>query len=70
MIVCLLYVLGMNIYNVVIISIKVVSLSSLLADQPTLDYIVVSALLMLSVTGMLLLLFIPKVCVLLIHKCL
>ena len=51
----------MNIYNVVIISIKVVSLSSLLADQPTLGYVVVSALLMLSVTGMLLLLFLPKV---------
>ena len=51
----------MNIYNAVIISIKVVTLSSLLADQPTLGYIVVSALLMLSVTGMLLLLFLPKV---------
>ena len=56
-----LYVLGMSIYNVVLVSLSVSALSSLLQDRPTLGYLVVSSLLMLSVTGMLLLLFVPKV---------
>ncbi len=53
--------IGMNIYNVVMMSVTVVVLSSLLSDQITLSYTVVSVLIILSTTGMLLLLFLPKV---------
>jgi gamma-aminobutyric acid type B receptor len=53
--------IGMNIYNVVLSSVTVVALSTLLTDEPTLSYTVVSALILLSTTGLLALLFLPKV---------
>ena len=53
--------IGMNIYNVVLMSVTVVALSSILTDRPTLSYAVVSALIILSTTGLLSLLFLPKV---------
>ena len=53
--------IGMNIYNVVLMSVTVVALSSILTDRPTLSYAVVSALIILSTTGLLGLLFLPKV---------
>lgn len=59
--------IGMNIYNVVLMSVTVVALSSILTDRPTLSYAVVSALIILSTTGMLGLLFLPKVSTWLSH---
>ena len=53
--------IGMNIYNVVLSSITVVALSNVLSDRPTLSYTVVSAFIIFSTTGMLCLLFLPKV---------
>ncbi|ELU13608.1 hypothetical protein CAPTEDRAFT_204049 [Capitella teleta] len=53
--------IGMNIYNVVLSSVTVVALSTLLTDKPTLSYTVISALILLSTTGLLALLFLPKI---------
>ncbi len=53
--------IGMNIYNVVLMSVTVVALSNILNDRPTLSYAVVSALIWFSTTSMLCLLFLPKV---------
>ena len=53
--------IGMNIYNVVLMSVMVVVLSNLLSDRPTLSFAVTAALMVLSTTGLLLLLFLPKV---------
>ena len=53
--------IGMNIYNVVLSSITGVALSTLLNDKPTLCYMIVSTLIVLSTTSLLCLLFLPKV---------
>ena len=53
--------IGMNIYNVVLMSVTVVALSNILNDRPTLSYAVVSTLIWFSTTSMLCLLFLPKV---------
>jgi len=53
--------IGLNIYNVVLSSVTVVSLSSVLAERPMLSYTVISALIILSTTVLLGLLFLPKV---------
>ena len=60
--------IGMNIYNVVLSSVTVVALSSLLSDRPTLSYTLVSALIILSTTVLLGLLFLPKVWNIHLHK--
>ena len=60
--------IGMNIYNVVLSSVTVVALSSLLSDRPTLSYTLVSALIILSTTVLLGLLFLPKVWSIYRHK--
>ena len=53
--------IGLNVYNVVIMSVIVVALSSLLSDEPTLAYAIVSSFILLSTTIALCLLFVPKV---------
>ena len=53
--------IGMNIYNVVLCSVTAVTLSALLTDNPTLSYIMVASLILLSTTLLLLFLFLPKV---------
>ena len=53
--------IGMNVYNVVIMSIIVVVLSNILSHQPTLAYVVESSFMLLSTTVTLCLLFVPKV---------
>ena len=53
--------IGLNVYNVVIMSVLVVSMSNVLSDEPTLAYILVSSFIMLSTTATLCLLFLPKV---------
>lgn len=53
--------IGLNIYNVVLSSVTVVSLSEILTDRPTLSYTLISALIVLSTTVLLALLFLPKV---------
>lgn len=53
--------IGMNIYNVVLCSVTAVALSTLISDRPTLSFSLVSALILLSTTVLLCLLFLPKV---------
>ena len=53
--------IGMNVYNVVIMSIIVVVLSNILSRRPTLAYVVESSFMLLSTTVTLCLLFVPKV---------
>ena len=53
--------IGMNVYNVVIMSIIVVVLSNILSHQPTLAYVMESSFMLLSTTVTLFLLFVPKV---------
>lgn len=53
--------IGMNVYNVVIMSIIVVVLSNILSRQPTLAYVMESSFMLLSTTVTLCLLFVPKV---------
>ena len=53
--------IGMNVYNVVIMSAIVVVLSNILSDQPTLAFIMESAFMLLSTSVTLCLLFVPKV---------
>ena len=53
--------IGMNVYNVVIMSIIVVVLSNILSHQPTLAYVMESSFMLLSTTVTLCLLFLPKV---------
>ncbi|XP_050416810.2 uncharacterized protein LOC126830465 [Patella vulgata] len=53
--------IGMNVYNVVIMSISVVVLSNILAMEPTLAYAVESSFMFLSTTVTLCLLFVPKI---------
>ena len=55
--------IGMNVYNVVITSVTVVSCDSLLSDRTTLAYVVVAMLILTSTTTALCLLFFPKVAV-------
>ena len=58
--------IGMNVYNVVLTSIVVVSCQSLLSERTTLAFVVVATLIWTSTTTALCLLFIPKV---LISRC-
>ena len=60
--------IGMNIYNVVLMSITVVVLSNLISDKATLAFAVMSALILLSTTGLLLLLFLPKIYAIMKHN--
>ncbi|KAH3842113.1 hypothetical protein DPMN_115601 [Dreissena polymorpha] len=53
--------IGMNVYNVVITSVLVVTLSNILSHQPTLAYVIESSFMLLSTTMTLCLLFVPKV---------
>ena len=53
--------IGMNVYNVVMMSVLVVTLSNILSSQPTLAYVLVSSLMLISTTTTLCLLFVPKV---------
>ena len=53
--------IAMNIYNVVLASVTVVAVGSVLDDRPTLSYAVIGAVLLLSTTLLLGLLFLPKV---------
>ncbi|XP_071087833.1 gamma-aminobutyric acid type B receptor subunit 2-like [Haliotis cracherodii] len=60
--------IGMNVYNVVIMSISVVVLSNILSNQPTLAYAMESSLMFLSTTVTLCLLFVPKIYVIVSSK--
>jgi len=53
--------IGMNVYNVVTMTITVVVMSNMLSKSPTLSYVVESTILLLSTTVTLCLLFVPKV---------
>ncbi|GAB1608878.1 gamma-aminobutyric acid type B receptor subunit 1-like [Argonauta hians] len=53
--------IGMNVYNVVIMSTIVVVLSKILSDQPTLSYAIQATFIFLSTTGTLCLMFLPKI---------
>lgn len=53
--------IGMNVYNVVIMSVLVVTISNILSHQPTLAYIMESSFMLVSTTTILCLLFVPKV---------
>ena len=53
--------IGFNVYNVVLMSVCVVVLSSILSSQPTLSYAIESAFMVVSTTVTLCLLFVPKV---------
>lgn len=53
--------IGMNVYNVVITSVLVVTISNILSHQPTLAYIMESSFMLVSTTTTLCLLFVPKV---------
>jgi len=53
--------IGMNVYNVVMMSVLVVTLSNILSHQPTLAYILESTFMLISTTITLCLLFVPKV---------
>ncbi|XP_036364248.1 uncharacterized protein LOC115218300 [Octopus sinensis] len=53
--------IGMNVYNVVIMSTIVVVLSKILSDRPTLSYAIQSTFIFLSTTGTLCLMFLPKI---------
>ncbi|CAH1778015.1 unnamed protein product [Owenia fusiformis] len=53
--------IGMNVYNVVTVSVIVVALSSILNEQPTLSYVIISSFVLLSTTASLCLLFVPKI---------
>jgi len=55
--------IGMNVYNVVLTSIVVVSCQSLLSERTTLAFVVVATLIWTSTTTALCLLFIPKVAI-------
>ena len=60
--------IGMNVYNVVIMSIIVVTLTNILPDQPTMAYVMESAFVLVSTTLTLCLLFVPKVGMMPIYK--
>ncbi|XP_052282516.1 gamma-aminobutyric acid type B receptor subunit 2-like isoform X2 [Dreissena polymorpha] len=60
--------IGMNVYNVVITSVLVVTLSNILSHQPTLAYVIESSFMLLSTTMTLCLLFVPKIYAILITK--
>ncbi|CAG5136459.1 unnamed protein product, partial [Candidula unifasciata] len=51
---------GLNVYNVVIMSVSVVVISNILSSQPTLVYAMEAAFILLSTTVTLCLLFVPK----------
>ncbi|XP_033742389.1 gamma-aminobutyric acid type B receptor subunit 2-like [Pecten maximus] len=53
--------IGLNVYNVVLMSSIVVVLSNILSDQPTMAYILESAFVLLSTSVTLCLLFVPKI---------
>ena len=53
--------IAMNIYNVVLCSLTVVTISMVISDRPTLSHCVTSAILVMSTTVLLCLLFLPKV---------
>lgn len=53
--------IGMNVYNVVTMTITVVVMSNMLSKSPTLSYVIESTILLLSTTVTLCLLFVPKV---------
>ena len=53
--------IGMNVYNVVIMSALVVTISNILSHQPTLAYVMESSFMLISTTTTLCLLFVPKV---------
>ncbi|XP_071125179.1 gamma-aminobutyric acid type B receptor subunit 2-like [Mytilus edulis] len=53
--------IGMNVYNVVTMTITVVVMSNILSKSPTLSYIIESTILLVSTTVTLCLLFVPKI---------
>lgn len=53
--------IGMNVYNVVMMSVLAVTLSNILSHQPTLAYVLESTFMLISTTITLCLLFVPKV---------
>ncbi|GFS09756.1 gamma-aminobutyric acid type B receptor subunit [Elysia marginata] len=53
--------IGLNVYNVVIMSVSVVVISNFLSSQPTLAYAMEAAFIILSTTVTLCLLFVPKI---------
>lgn len=59
--------IGMNVYNVVTMTITVVVMSNILSKSPTLSYIIESTILLVSTTVTLCLLFVPKVWIFLIQ---
>ncbi|WAQ99650.1 GABR2-like protein, partial [Mya arenaria] len=60
--------IGMNVYNVVIMSVLVVTLSNILSHQPTLAYVMESSFMLISTTTTLCLLFVPKIYALMTSK--
>ncbi|KAL4230678.1 hypothetical protein ACF0H5_011054 [Mactra antiquata] len=60
--------IGMNVYNVVIMSVLVVSISNILSHQPTLAYVMESSFMLLSTTTTLCLLFVPKIYAIMTYK--
>ncbi|KAH9505704.1 Gamma-aminobutyric acid type B receptor subunit 2 [Bulinus truncatus] len=53
--------IGLNVYNVVIMSVSVVVISNILSSQPTLAYAMEASFMFLSTTVTLCLLFVPKI---------